>query len=65
MPLEQRHEEISNRFKAEMQEYVNSGFRASDCFPFVFQNVMESSGISPRDRAELQQELMEWTQKIL
>jgi hypothetical protein len=65
MPSEKRIEEISSRFKAEMQEYVNEGFRASDCFPFVFQNLMESSGISARDRAELQQELAEWTQKIM
>lgn len=48
-----------------MQEYVNEGFRASDCFPFVFQNLIETTGISGPDRAELQRELAEWTQKIM
>jgi hypothetical protein len=64
MPRQQRIEELSNRFKAEMQEYINEGFQANDCFPFVFQNLIETTGISGPDRAELQRELMEWTQKI-
>ena len=65
MPSQQRYEEISNRFKAEMQEYVNGGFQASDCFPFVFQNLIETTGVAAADRAELQRELMEWTQKVM
>jgi|1185.fasta_scaffold1407029_1 hypothetical protein len=65
MPTEKRHEELCNAFKAEMQEYINEGFRANDCFPFVFANLIESTGIAATDRAELRQELMEWTAKIL
>lgn len=65
MPLEQRYQEICAAFKAEMQEYIKGGFRANDCFPFVFANLVETTGIPASDRAELQRELMEWTGKIL
>jgi hypothetical protein len=65
MPVEQRYEELLNSFKAEMQQYVKEGFRASDCFPFVFQNVADGAGISIADRAELQRELLDWTRKIM
>ena len=65
MPTEQRYEHLCNAFKAEMQEYIRDGFRATDCFPFVFQNLIETTGVPIADRAALQQELMEWTQKIM
>jgi hypothetical protein len=48
-----------------MQEYIQEGFRANDCFPFVFQNLIESTGVPVADRAELQQQLIEWTRKIM
>jgi hypothetical protein len=64
MPLEKRYE-LSAAFKAEMQEYVNEGFCANDCFPFVFQNVIDTTGLSTADRAELQRELIDWTRKIM
>jgi hypothetical protein len=44
---------------------VNEGFQPNDCFPFVFQNLIESTGVPSADRAELQQALMDWTRKIL
>ncbi|HTG45972.1 MAG TPA: hypothetical protein VK633_15740 [Verrucomicrobiae bacterium] len=65
MPTEQRFEELCATFKAEMQEYINEGFRANDCFPFVFQNLIETTGVPAADRAELQRQLMDWTKKIL
>jgi hypothetical protein len=65
MPTAQRHEELCETFKAEMQEYINEGFLANDCFPFVFQNLIETTGVPVSDRAALQQELMEWTSKIM
>jgi hypothetical protein len=65
MPAENRYEEICAAFKTEMQEYVNEGFQPNDCFPFVFQNLIESTGVPSADRAELQQALMDWTRKIL
>lgn len=65
MPSAQHFEEITNRFKAEMQEYINDGFRATDCFPFVFQNLVESTGIAGTERTELHRALREWTQKIM
>ena len=64
MPTEGRYEEIFSAFKAEMQEYVNEGFQASDCFPFVFQNLIETTGIPSAERAELHHAMMEWTRKI-
>jgi hypothetical protein len=65
MPVENRYQEVFAAFQSEMQEYVNEGFQANDCFPFVFQNLIESTGIPTADRAELQQALMDWTRKIL
>lgn len=65
MPTQQRYEEVLNAFKAEMQEYVNDGFSANDCFPFVFENLVASTGVPSADRAELQRELMDWTRKIM
>jgi hypothetical protein len=65
MPTEQRYEEVCNAFKAEMEEYISEGFRANDCFPFVFQNLIETTGVPVADRAELQQQLMDWTRKIM
>lgn len=65
MPTEQRYEELCNAFKTEMQEYMREGFRANDCFPFVFQNLIETTGVPAADRAQLQQELMDWTRKIM
>ena len=64
MPLQQRYEEGINAFKAEMQEYVNEGFSAGDCFPFAFENLVNTAGVSGTDRAELRREMMEWTLKI-
>lgn len=64
MPLQQRYEDVLNAFKAEMQEYVNEGFSAGDCFPFVFENLLSKTGVPHADRAELQRELMDWTRKI-
>ena len=65
MSQESRHEDLSNAFKAEMQQYVEGGFRPADCFPFVFQNLIETTGIPAKDRAELRQELLEWTRKTM
>ena len=65
MPTEKRYEELCNTFKAEMQEYIREGFRPNDCFPFVFQNLIETTGVPITDRAELQQDLMDWTRKIM
>jgi hypothetical protein len=65
MPLHQRYEEVLNAFKAEMQEYINEGFSANDCFPFVFENLINTTGVPTADRAELQQELRDWTRKIM
>jgi hypothetical protein len=65
MASESRYEELFSQFKAEMQEYVDEGFQASDCFPFVFQNLIDTTGVPSADRAELQRDLMEWTKKIL
>ena len=65
MATEQRYEEICNTFKNEMQEYIKEGFQANDCFPFVFANLIESTGIPASDRALLQRDLMEWTAKIM
>lgn len=65
MPTEHRFEEILNAFKTEMQEYVNEGFQARDCFPFVFQNLIETTGIPSSDRTQLQQVLLDWTRKIM
>jgi hypothetical protein len=65
MPTEQRYEELCNTFKAEMQECISEGFRANDCFPFIFQNLIETTGVPVADRAALQQDLMEWTGKIM
>ena len=65
MPTEKRYEELCNAFKTEMQEYINEGFRANDCFPFIFANLIETTGIAMADRAELRRELMEWTAKIM
>jgi hypothetical protein len=65
MPVEQRYEELLSSFKAEMQQYVNEGFRASDCFPFLFQNLADTAAISIAERAELQRELLDWTRKIM
>lgn len=64
MPLEQRYEEVMNAFKAEMEEYVSEGFSASDCFPFVFENLVNTTGLPSADRAELHREMAEWTKKI-
>jgi hypothetical protein len=65
MPSEKRYDELVDAFAREMQEYVSEGFRASDCFPFVFQNLVETTGIPSADRAELQQRLMDWTKKTM
>ena len=65
MPIEQRYEELSEAFKAEMQEYIAEGFRPTDCFPFVFANLIETTGLPSKDRAELRSELMEWTRKTI
>ena len=65
MPVENRYEEICAAFKAEMQEYVNEGFRANDCFPFVFANLIEQTGIPAADRVELRRELTVWTAKTM
>lgn len=65
MPQENRYEDLCNAFKAEMQEYVEEGFRAGDCFPFVFQNLIESTGMPAADRLELRRELMDWTRKTI
>jgi hypothetical protein len=65
MPVEQRYEELLNSFKSEMQQYVNEGFRASDCFPFLFQSLADRAAISIADRAELQDQLLEWSRKIM
>lgn len=65
MPREQRLEELAASFKSEMQQYIDEGFCASDCFPFVFQNLIETTGMGAADRAELRQELIEWTKKVL
>ena len=65
MPIEKRYEELCDTFKAELQEYVREGFRAGDCFPFVFQNLIETTGVPSADRAELHRELMEWTRKTM
>ena len=65
MPSESRYEELLTAFQAEMQEYVNDGFQASDCFPVVFQNLIETTGIPSADRAELQRRLMDSTRKVM
>jgi hypothetical protein len=65
MPVHQRYEEVMNAFKAEMQEYVNEGFSANDCFPFVFENLVDTTGVPSADRAELRREMAEWTRKII
>ena len=65
MPVEQRYQEFVNNFKMEMQQCVNAGFRAGDCFPFLMQSLADDAGISLADRADLQQELIEWTRKII
>jgi hypothetical protein len=65
MPTEMRYEELLSAFKAEMQEYINEGFEASDCFPFVFQNLIDSTGVPGADRAEIQRALMDWTRKTM
>jgi hypothetical protein len=65
MPTEKHYEEIFRAFQSEMQEYINEGFRANDCFPFVFANLIETTGITGPDRTELHQQLMDWTRKIL
>ena len=65
MPVEQRYEEVLNAFKAEMEEYVSEGFSANDCFPFVFENLINSTGVPSADHAELRREMMEWTRKII
>ena len=65
MPVQQRYEEVLNAFKAEMQEYVDSGFSANDCFPFVFENLVDTTGVPSADRAELRREMAEWTRKII
>ena len=62
---QQRFQELADRLNAELQEYVNEGFRASDCFPFVFQNLVESSGLSGADRAELHRQLKNRIQKAV
>ena len=48
-----------------MQEYVNEGFSAGDCFPFVFENLVDTTGVPSADRAELRREMAEWTRKII
>lgn len=63
MPQENRYEDLCNAFKAEMQQYINEGFRPSDCFPFVFQNLVDSTGLPTTERAELRRQLMDWTKK--
>lgn len=65
MPVELRYQEFINTFKTEMQQCVTAGFRAGDCFPFLMQNLAEDAGISLADRPALQQELLEWTRKII
>jgi hypothetical protein len=65
MPTENRYDELFSVFKTEMQQYVDEGFRATDCFPFVFQNVIDSTGLPAADRSDLQQRLMDWTRKIM
>lgn len=65
MSFENRHEELSKAFKAEMEEYIAEGFRSRDCFPVVFANLIESTGLPATDRAELRRELMEWTLKTI
>lgn len=65
MPIQQRYEEVIIAFKAEMQEYVNEGFSANDCFPFVFENLINTTGVASADRAELHREMAEWTKKTI
>ena len=65
MPIEKHYEQLLAAFQSEMQEYINEGFRANDCFPFVFANLIETTGIPAGERAELHRELMDWTRKIL
>ncbi len=65
MPFEKHYEELFAAFQSEMQEYIKEGFRANDCFPFVFANLIETTGIPMADRARLHQELMEWTSKVM
>jgi hypothetical protein len=65
MAHEQRCDEFRKAFKEEMQLYVQEGFRPNDCFPFVFQNLIEQTGIGMKERSELQRELLEWTRKTI
>lgn len=65
MAHEQHCEECREAFQAEMQVYVQEGFRPSDCFPFVFQNLIEQTGLGMKERADLQSELLAWTRKIM
>lgn len=65
MPVEQRYQEFVNNFKTEMQQFVNDGFCATDCFPFLMQNLADDAGITLADRPDLQQELADWTRKIM
>jgi hypothetical protein len=65
MPTQNRYDELRQAFQTEMQQYIQEGFRPNDCFPFVFQNIIESTGLPAADRADLQRELQEWTRKIM
>jgi hypothetical protein len=64
MANESRYEELRQAFRSQMQQCIQSGFRPNDCFPFVFQNLIESTGIPAADSAELQRELLDWSGKI-
>ena len=65
MPIQQRYEDVMKAFQAEMEQYVNEGFSANDCFPFVFENLVNSTGMPSADRAELHREMMDWTRRII
>jgi hypothetical protein len=65
MPSQQRFEDIPPVSKEKCTGYLDEGFQASDCRPFVFQKLIETTGLAGPDQAELQRELMEWTQKTM
>jgi hypothetical protein len=65
MPTENRYDEFRRAFQAEVKQYMQEGFRPADCFPFVFQTLIETTGVPAADRADLQRELQEWTRKIM
>lgn len=53
MPTEKRYDELRQGFPAEMQQYIQEGFRTNDCFPFVFQNIIETRGGCVRPTARI------------